>query len=86
MKALLQNTYIQEANRAGLFLAILFALCFAWFYIRPVEQNLHTALFRMAYVGFEGMNIVGFILGAAQTYIWGYLFLGIWRFVEKVGR
>jgi hypothetical protein len=34
----------------------------------------------MSYVGFNGMNMVSFFLAIVQTYIWGYVFLGVWKF------
>ena len=72
------TNYLRCANRVGLFLVALFVICFAWYYIRPVEQELHLSLFKMAYFGFNDMGFVSFVLGAIQTYIWGYIFAGIW--------
>lgn len=72
-------SYFKCANRIALVGVVLFILCFIWYYIRPVEQDLHLRLFRMAYLGFSGMNAVSFILGAIQTYIWAHVVLGIWQ-------
>ncbi len=69
------------ANRVGLFLAILFAICFLWFYINPVEQEMHLSMFRISYLGFEEMNFTGFVLGAVQSYLWAYVGLGVWQLV-----
>jgi len=74
-------SFLKCANSIGLFLVALFAICFLWYYIRPVEQVLHLKLFRMAYFGFRGMNVVSFVLGAVQTYIWAYVAIGIWQIV-----
>ena len=76
-----KNNFLQCANRLGVFLAVLFVLCFIWYYLRPVEQDLHLRLFKLSYFGFNGMNIGSFILGVIQTYIWGYLFFGAWQLV-----
>ena len=76
-----QCNYWKCANSVGLFLVILFALCFSWYYIRPVEQELHMRLFRMAFFGFESMNPVGFILGAIQSYFLAYIGVGIWTLI-----
>lgn len=73
--------YWKCANRAGLFLVILFTICFFWYYIRPVEQELHLKFLRLSYFGFNGMNISSFILGVIQTYIWAYIAVGIWWLV-----
>lgn len=69
------------ANTVGLFLVILFVMCFAWYYIRPVEQELHLKLFKMSFLGFSKMDTTGFILGAIQTYLWGYVGVGIWTLI-----
>ena len=74
-----KNNFLQRANRLGLFLATLFALCFIWYFIRPVEQELHLGLLKLSYFGFSGMNFGSFILGAVQSYLWGYIFLGLWQ-------
>jgi len=69
------------ANSIGLFLAVLFIICFAWFYIRSAEQELHLSLLSLSYFGFSGMNLTSFISGLIQTYIWGYIIAGIWQLV-----
>lgn len=73
--------YWRCANAIGLFLVVLFAVCFFWYFIRPVEQGLHLKLFQMAYLGFDGMNFLSFVLGAIQTYVWAYIGLGLWQLV-----
>lgn len=75
-------TYWKCANRIGLFLAVLFVICFFWYYIRPVEQELHLKLFKLTYFGFNGMNVFSFIFGLIQTYIWGYVVVGILRLIR----
>ena len=77
--------YWRQANQLGLFFIALFVICFLWFYARSVEKELHVQLFRLAFLGFSGMNFLGFILGAIQSYVWGYIFVGIWRTVSKIG-
>lgn len=71
--------YWKGANRLGLFLVILFIICFVWYYLRPVEQELHLKLLKMIYFGFSEMNLTSFILGLIQSYIWAYIIVGIWR-------
>lgn len=71
--------YWKCANKIGLFFVSLFLLCFVWYYIRPVEQDLHLRLFRLSFLGFSGMNLASFILGAIQTYVWAYIVVGLWR-------
>lgn len=74
-------SYIKCANRVGLFLAVLFVICFVWYYINPAERELHQSLLKLTYIGFSGMNAVSFVLGALQTYVWGYIIVGIWKYV-----
>ncbi|PIR77116.1 MAG: hypothetical protein COU30_04225 [Candidatus Magasanikbacteria bacterium CG10_big_fil_rev_8_21_14_0_10_38_6] len=69
------------SNSIGLFLVILYVICFAWYFIHPVEQEMHMQMFRLSYFGWSGMNVGSFILGAIQTYIWGYIGVGIWHLV-----
>jgi len=64
-----------------MFLALLFVLCFAWYFIHPIEQEMHLQMFRISYLGFTGMNLTSFILGLVQTYLWGYIGLGVWMLV-----
>lgn len=69
------------ANRLGLFLVILFTLCFLWIFIHPVETELHLKSLRLAFFGFTDLNLGSFVLGAVQSYLWAYVGLGIWRVV-----
>jgi len=78
--------YLQQANRLGLFLISLFIICFLWFYINPIEKELHEQLFRLTFFGFSSMNFIGFIFGLIQSYVWGYIFTGIWRLVSKISK
>lgn len=66
-------------HRIGLFFVLLFALCFAWFYIHPTEQDLHMKLFQISFFEFDGMNLKSFLLGAIQTYVWGYIAIILWH-------
>ena len=74
-----KNNFLQHANHLGLFLTLLFVVCFIWYYLRPAEQNLHLQLLKLSYFGFSGMNFGSFILGAVQSYLWGYIFFGLWQ-------
>ncbi|NCS99430.1 hypothetical protein GW765_00415 [Candidatus Parcubacteria bacterium] len=75
--------YLKQSHKIGMFLALLFIICFFWFYVNQAEQGLHMALFRMSYIGFQDMNFLGFILGLIQSYIWGYVAIGAWQLTEK---
>lgn len=73
--------YWKCANRIGLFLVILYVICFAWYFINPAEQATHLQMFKFSYLGFNGMDFVSFLSGAVQTYIWAYIGLGVWQVV-----
>ncbi|OIP81287.1 hypothetical protein COW94_00275 [Candidatus Peregrinibacteria bacterium CG22_combo_CG10-13_8_21_14_all_44_10] len=77
-------SYWQQANRLGLFFVALFLICFAWFYMNPAEQVLHEQLFNLTFIGFSGMSFAGVVSGTIQSYVWGYIFVGIWMTVSKV--
>ena len=81
------NSFWQQGTRMGIFFAILFVACFVWFYLRGGDadmKQLHDNLFALAFFGWSGMNIISFILGAIQSFIWGYLALIIWRLTAKL--
>jgi len=79
-----KNNYFQHSNHLGLFFIVLFVICFVWFYLMSTEKELHEQLFRLTFLGFSGMNFWGFILGAIQSYVWGYIFVGLWQAVSKI--
>ena len=68
--------------RIGVFFAILFVICFAWYYIRGGSTELlklHENLLALSYFGWSGVNFTSFILGLIQTFIWGYVALALWN-------
>ena len=77
----LKRNYWRCGNSIGLFFVLLFAICFAWFFIHPVEQDLHVQMFKLSFFGYSGMNFVSFVLGAIQVYVWAYIFVGLWSLV-----
>jgi len=76
--------YIKKSHQVGVFFIFLFAVCFAWFFVYPISGSLHMDLFRMAFVGFQDMNVVGFILGAVQVYVWAYGGIALWSLSNKL--
>ncbi|MDP3995756.1 MAG: hypothetical protein Q8P74_00715 [bacterium] len=79
----MKGNYFKLANSVGLFLAALFVVCFVWYYIRPIEQELHSGLFRLVFFGFNGMNFSSFIAGIIQSYLWAYIGVGIWKLIKR---
>ncbi|MEK9183315.1 MAG: hypothetical protein AAB849_02290 [Patescibacteria group bacterium] len=73
--------YGKCANSIGLFLAILFVLCFAKLAWDPTESDLHLRLLKLTFFGFSGVNVASFILGLAQSYVAAYIGVGIWQLV-----
>lgn len=78
------TSFIQLAHHIGIFFVLLFTICVIWYYLRPVEQDLHLNLFKLAFFGFEEMNITGMILGAVQAYLWAYVGLGLWKITQYI--
>lgn len=74
-------SYWKCSMHVGLFLAVFFVICFAWFYIQPEEKELHMALLNLSFLGWSGMNFPSFLLGAIQSFIWGYILMGVWYLV-----
>jgi len=78
-----KHSCLKHANGVGLFFVALLAICFAWYFIHPVEQDLHMSLLKLSFFGFDGMNAVSFLLGALQAYVWGYIVVGIVCLVKR---
>lgn len=69
---------IKHGNRLGIFLMLLFILCFIWYWIHPVQQQLHMQILELLFFWYKGMNVGSFISGLVQSYIWGYIFVVLW--------
>ncbi|MFH0987996.1 MAG: hypothetical protein V1763_01345 [Parcubacteria group bacterium] len=67
-----------KAWRFGLFLVVLFVICFIWYFVMPAQQDLMLSQLQMSFFWFSGMNFWSFILGAIQTFIWGLIISVIW--------
>jgi len=39
---------------------------------------LHMQLLELSFYGYDGMNVKSFIFGLIQSYIWGYIGVGLW--------
>ena len=78
--------WLKLGNRVGIFLGLLFIVCFAWYWLRPVNQELHMDLFELLFYGFSGMNFPGFILGIIQSYVWGYIGAALWCISSCCGK
>lgn len=75
------KNFWKQGSRIGVFFVILFVICFAWFYVRnggPELKELHSSLFALSFFGWSGMNIVSFLLGIAQSFIWGFVLVILW--------
>lgn len=80
------KNFMKHAHYVGVLLVIWFIICFAWFYIHPVEQMMHMQLLRLSFFYFSGMNVMSFISGAIQSYIWGYIAVGTWMLACKLAK
>lgn len=73
-------------NKIGLFFVFLSVLCFVWYFIHPVEQELHLSMLRMSFFWFSGMNGLNMLLALVQMYIFGYVVAGLWFLAGCCGR
>ncbi|MCK5632252.1 hypothetical protein KAH94_00725 [bacterium] len=76
--------FVKHGHRVGLVLVMWLFICFAWYYIQPAERLLHMSFFRLSFLYFSKMNLVGMISAAIQTYIWGYIAVATWFFASKI--
>ena len=89
MKRLHLCNFWQCGPRVGAFLAALFIICFAWFWLRGGDaalQALHFDLLRLSFFSFTDMNAASFILGLIQAYIWGYIAVFLWILAGCCGK
>jgi len=75
---------LKQGHRVGLFFVVLFALCFSWYYLHPVEQLLHRRMLVLSFYRFTGMNTMSFVSGAVQSYIWGFLGVAVWELTSRL--
>jgi len=78
------NGYVKMSHHVGIFIVMLWVLCFLWYYVQPAERAFHMQFFRVSFYGFTGMNPMSFISAAVQSYVWGYVFVGLWVLSCKV--
>lgn len=72
-------------HKLGIFLVLMYLVCFAWYFVHPVEQEMHLAMLRMSFFGFTSMNFVSFLFGLVQVYIWGYVAVLLWHLTMLLG-
>jgi hypothetical protein len=73
------------APRVGLFFAVLFVLCFLWYFIHPAQQDLMLAKMQIAFYGFSGMNLLSFVFGLVQSFVYGVVLFGLWHLIVQGG-
>ena len=72
--------WVKYSNHLGIFLALLFILCFVWTWVHPVQYDLHQRFLELWFYGYTGTNVVSVFLGIVQSFIWGYIGVGLWNF------
>lgn len=73
-------------HRVGLFFVGLLLLCFAWYGIHVSGRGLHFQFFQASFLWFKGIDTVSIILASIQTYIWGYIVVGVWALSGCCGK
>lgn len=76
--------YVRMSHHVGIFIVMLWVLCLLWYYVQPAERALHVQFFRLSFYGFTGINAMSFISATVQSYIWGYIFVGLWEAAHRV--
>jgi len=71
-------------NQLGIFFVIWFIISFAWFFLHPVQPTLYAWLLQLNFFFFSRMDFLGFISGAIQSYIWGYIAVATWMLAAKI--
>ncbi len=80
------HNYLNNSLTIAVFLVFLFIICFGWFYIQPVENELHQDLLRLTYLGWSGMNLPSFFLGVIQSFLWGFIFTAVWNMSKLLSK
>lgn len=65
-------------HRIGLFFVGLLILCFVWYGVHYAGRGLHLQIFQASFLWFKGMDAASIILATIQTYIYGYIVVGVW--------
>lgn len=78
MMGMHKRGYMKCATHLGVFLASIFVVCYIWYWVQPAQRELHQALLELTFLGWSGMNATSFISGIVQSFIWGYIFAGLW--------
>lgn len=76
------RSYTRLAMRVGIFFGLAFAVCFMWYWVRgggTEVQAYHLLGLKLAFFGFSGMNLISFVAGAVQSFVWGLIATGLWR-------
>lgn len=70
-----KKSFAQRGLFWGVLFAILFVLCFLWYFAikAPVLQELYLNLHRMSFLWFSGMNFASFVSGLVQSFIFGWI-------------
>ena len=73
----------------SVFSVLSYALCFLWAYTLAGDQKeMYINWLRMSYLKFAGIDVVSFLSGLVQTFVWGWIgvavFVWLWnRFYHK---
>lgn len=71
--------WVKHSNHLGIFLAFLFVIIFVWQWIHPTSQEFGNQFLNFWFFGYGGNVVVGVFLGIVQSFIWGYIFTGLWH-------
>lgn len=66
--------------RFGVFIAVIYALCFLWLWFGP-DKGLHLQLFQNSFLWFSGVNFWSFVAGLVQSFIWGIVVFVLFKLI-----
>jgi len=72
----------------SLAISLFYIVDFIWGFTLPVDvQTKYMELLSIAYIGFTGFDVLSFILGLIQVFIWGWVIAGIFGGIwNKLGK
>jgi len=71
----MRKASLQHAATVGVFIMVLYILCLLWRFSMtdPAVANFHLLALKTAFPGFQGFDLLSMVLGAAISFIYGFI-------------
>ena len=79
-----KEKWVNWSHRIGMFLVISLIVDISWHYIMTPDYGLIHDFYKESFLGFTGFNLKSIIFALIQTYLWSYIFVGIWYLTEDL--